>query len=396
MSDQARGPHGPAALGGIRVLDLGRVLSGPLCGRILADLGAEVIKIEPPGGVDARRFGPFYQGTSSYHRLLNRNKFGITLDLKSDGGRRALTGLVRRSDVLVENFRPGVIDRLGFPPERLLEINPRLVAVSISGYGRTGPLSGRPAYDLIVQAASGLMSVTGPDGGPPARAGVSVGDVVPGLYAATAVLAALHERARTGRGQHVDVAMFDGLLSILESVAMRALLTDEPIGPAGSHHAISAPFGTFATRDRPVAIAVANDPLFAALASALGHPEWTRDARFRTDDERGRHRRDLQKELEAELAGRTRDQVIEVLSAAGVPCGPVLGVREALRHGQAEARGMVRAETDGFPTLDNGFRVTGSRQDAFPAPEPGQHDHLVAGWMDEPVRTGGGREDHDV
>ncbi|WP_165494885.1 CaiB/BaiF CoA transferase family protein [Actinomadura roseirufa] len=385
-----------AALGGIRVLDLGRVLSGPFCGRILADLGAEVIKIESAAGDDGRHFGPFHEGTSSYHRLLNRNKFGITLDLKSDEGRRTLTALVRRSDVLVENFRPGVIDRLGFSPDRLLEINPRLVAVSISGFGRTGPLSDLPAYDLIVQAMSGLMSATGPDGGPGTRIGVSIGDIVPGMYAATAVLAALHQRERSGRGQHVDVAMFDGLLSVLESVAMRALLTDEPIAPTGSHHAISAPFGTFATRDEPIAIAVANDPLFAALASALGRPGWTGDARFRTDAERGRHRHELRTELEAALAGWTRDEAIEVLSAAGVPCGPVLGVRESLGHAQAAARGMVRTEADGFPTLGNGFRMAGSREDTMIAPALGQHNDLVAGWVGEPVRTGGRGENDDV
>ncbi|WP_067452042.1 CaiB/BaiF CoA transferase family protein [Actinomadura macra] len=389
-------PEQVAALDGVRVLDLGRVLSGPFCGRILADLGAEVIKIEPPTGDDGRHFGPFYDGTSSYHRLLNRNKFGITLDLKSDEGRQTLTELVRRSDVLIENFRPGVIDRLGFSPARLLEINPRLVAVSISGYGRTGPLSDQPAYDLIVQAMSGLMSVTGPDGGPPARLGASIGDIVPGMYAATAVLAALHQRTRSGRGQHIDVAMFDGLLSILESVAMRALLTDEPIAPTGSHHAISAPFGTFATSDQPIAIAVANDPLFAAFASALGHPEWTDDARFRTDAERGRNRHELQKELEAALTGWTRDGAIAALSAAGVPCGPVLDVRESLRHPQVSARGMVRTEADGFPTLDNGFRMVGSREGGTAAPALGQHNDLVAGWTGEPVRTEGRRENADV
>ncbi|TDB89662.1 CoA transferase [Actinomadura sp. KC216] len=385
-----------AALGGIRVLDLGRVLSAPLCGRILADLGAEVIKIEPPSGDDGRRFGPFYDGVSSYHRLLNRNKLGIVLDLKSDAGRRTFTELIKRADVLVENFRPGVLDRLGFPPARLLELNPRLVAVAISGYGRTGPLADRPAYDLIVQAASGLMSVTGPDGGPAARVGVSIGDIVPGMYAVTAVLAALHERARSGRGQYVDVAMLDGLLSILESVAMRALLTDEPVEPTGSHHAISAPFGTFATRDEPIAIAVANDTLFASLATALGHPEWTGDARFGTDADRGRNRHELRKELEAALVGMTRDDAIAALSDAGVPCGPVLDVRESLRHPQAEARGMVRTEADGFPTLGSGFRIAGSRADTLPAPALGQHDDLIAGWLDEPVRTGAGREGTDV
>ncbi|MDF5757725.1 CoA transferase [Spongiactinospora sp. TRM90649] len=398
MADQFQGNEDvvreqAAALDGIRVLDLGRVLSGPFCGRVLADLGAEVIKIEPPAGDDGRHFGPFYDGVSSYHRLLNRNKYGITLDLKTDEDRRTFTELIRRSDVLIENFRPGVIDRLGFSPERLLELNPRLVAVSISGYGRTGPLSGEPAYDLIVQAMSGLMSVTGPDGGPAARVGVSVGDMVPGMWAAIAVLAALRQRDATGRGQHIDVAMFDGLLSILESVAMRALLTDEPITPTGSHHAISAPFGTFATRDRPIAIAVANDPLFTALAAALGHPEWPGDARFRSDAERGRHRHELRKEVEGALSGLTHEEAIATLSAAGVPCGPVLDVRDTLNHPQVAARGMVRTEADGFPTLAAGFRMAGSREDGTTAPALGQHNDLVAAWIGEPARTRQGNDD---
>jgi CoA:oxalate CoA-transferase len=389
------GDHVPA-LQGIRVLDLGRILSGPLCGRILADLGAEVIKVESLGGDDGRQFGPFYSGDSSYHRMLNRNKFGITLDLKDDTDRGRLWGLVRRSDVLIENFRPGVMDRLGLSPATLLERNPGLVIVSISGYGQSGPLSGNPAYDLIVQAMSGLMSVTGPDGGPGVRVGISVGDIVPGMFGAMAALAALHERDRTGRGQHVDVAMFDGLLSVLESVGMRALLTDEEIIPSGGHHSISAPFGTFATKDHPVAIAVANDSLFARLAEALGRPEWKDDARFTSDERRGRHRRDLQREIEGVLEGLTRGETIERLEAAGIPCGPVLDVRQALSHPQAAARGIVRTEPDGFRTLDNGFRITGSLQEFRPAPSLGQHNHLIEAWLDEEPHNPDGTDDTSV
>jgi CoA:oxalate CoA-transferase len=379
-------------LSGIRVLDLGRILSGPLCGRVLADLGAEVIKVESPAGDDGRHFGPYHDGVSSYHRLLNRNKLGITLDLKADADRNRLVELVRRSDVLIENFRPGVMDRLGLAPATLLDLNPGLVIVSISGYGRSGPLSGHPAYDLIVQAMSGLMSATGPDGGPGVRVGISVGDLIPGMYGAMAALAALHERARTGRGQHVDVAMFDGLLSVLESVGMRALHTDEEITPSGSHHSISAPFGTFATKDHPVAIAIANDPLFARFAEALGRPSWPDDPRFTTDELRGRHRRELQREIEAALADLTSVEAIERLEAAGIPCGPVLDVREALSHPQAAARGMVRTEPDGFRTLDGGFRISGSLPEFRPAPVLGEHNHLIEAWLaDEPRGTDGAR-----
>ncbi|WP_033295609.1 CaiB/BaiF CoA transferase family protein [Amycolatopsis jejuensis] len=370
------------ALEGVRVVDLSRILSGPMCTRIFADLGAEVIKVEAPTGDDARHFGPFTEaGVSTFHRLLNRNKYGITLDLRTDDGRERLAGLIRRADVLVENFRPGVLGRLGFPPDELHRLNPRLIAVSISGFGQTGPSAGKPAYDLIVQALSGLMSVTGPDGGPGVRVGISIGDIVPALYAAVATLSALHERNRTGRGQHLDVAMFDSLISVLESTAMRALHTTEDMAPTGSHHAVSAPYGTFATKDEPVAIAVASDALFAKLADALDRPQWLVDGRYRSDADRARHRHALQSEVESALAGMTRDEAIEVLSEAGVPCGPVLSVREALAQPSVAARGLVRTEPDGFRTLDTGVRTTGTVDSFRPAPELGEHNDLIGEWI---------------
>lgn len=383
-----------AALDGVRVLDLGRVLSGPFCGRILADLGADVIKIEAETGDDGRHFGPFYDGESSYHRLLNRNKRGLTLDLKSDTGLQALRGLAARADVLIENFRPGVLSRLGIGPEALAEINPRLIVVSISGFGQDGPLSQMPAYDLIVQAMSGIMSVTGPDGGEPVRVGVSIGDMIPAQYAAIATFAALRQREMTGVGQHIDIAMFDALVSMLESVAMRALMTDDVVEPTGSHHAISAPFGTFATNDKPVAIAIANDSLFVRFAQAAGHPEWADDPRFVTDDVRGRHRDELREAIEGWLSTFTRDDAIALLGAAGIPCAPVLGVREALAHPHAAARGLVRTEADGFRTLANAFHLAGMRSTDDPAPRLGQHNDLLAKLLAEPVRTGEGHHGH--
>lgn len=376
------------ALAGLRVLDMGRILSGPLCGRILADLGAEVIKIEPPSGDDGRHFGPFYEGQSSYYRLLNRNKFGIVLDLKDDAHRQTLADLIARSDVLIENFRPGVMARFGFSAEEIAEINPRMVVVSISGFGQSGPLASAPAYDLIVQAMSGLMSVTGAEGGDPARVGVSIGDMVPALYATISILAALRQRDVTGRGQHIDIAMFDSLVSLLESVGMRALLSDEPVVATGSHHAISAPFGTFATADQPIAIAVANDVLFARLGAALDRPDWSDDPRFATDEDRGRNRHALQREIEGALAGRSRDDAIAVLSAAGVPCGPVLDVREVLAHEQVAARRLVRTEADGFRTLATPFELAGRGGPDRLAPRLGEHDGLVAEWTHDRLRTG--------
>ncbi|GAA4239792.1 CoA transferase [Actinomadura meridiana] len=374
------------ALEGIRVLDLSRVLSGPLCARSLADLGAEVIKIESPAGDDGRHFGPFVDGDSSFYRHLNRNKVGITLDLKNPADQERFARLVERSDVLIENFRPGVLARLGFPPDELLRLNPGLVAVSISGFGQSGPLADRPAYDLIVQAMSGLMSVTGPDGGPGVRVGVSIGDIVPALYATSAVLSALYQRERTGRGQHIDVSMFDGLVSILESVAMRALHTTEDVGPTGGHHAISAPYGTFETKDGPVAIAVASDTLFARLAGVLDRPGWLTDERYTTDADRGHNREELCVDVEEALAHLTREEALDLLGGAGVPCGPVLSVREALSHPHALARDLVRDEPDGFRTLAGGFRTTGTVDEFRPAPGQGEHDALVARWLAEEPR----------
>jgi CoA:oxalate CoA-transferase len=384
LTEQAR----DGLLAGVRVLDLGRVLAAPFCGLVLADFGAEVIKVEPPAGDDARRFGPFHGGASTYHRFLNRNKLGIVLDLKEPEGRARFERLVERSDVVIENFRPGALERLGLAPARLAELNPRLVVVSITGFGQTGPLARDPAYDLIVQAMSGLMSVTGPDGGEAVRVGVSLGDLVPGLYAALGCLAALHERERSGRGQHVDVSMFDGLLSLLESVAMRALHTDEELLPTGSHHAISAPFGTFRTADEPVAVAIANEPLFARFAEALGHPEWTSDPRFTDDAARAHNRRALQAEIEAVFERMRQDEILALLAAQGIPCSPVLDPRAALAHEQTAARSMVVEEADGFRTLASPLKLRGSVGVRRPAPALGEHNGLIESWLAEQPRTG--------
>jgi CoA:oxalate CoA-transferase len=374
-------------LSGIRVLDLGRVHSGPFCSRILADLGAEVIKIEPPHGDDSRQFGPFYNGTSGDYRLLNRNKYGITLDLKTDPGRDTLRELLLRSDVLVENFRPGVLARLVMPVEEMLELNPRLVVVSISGYGHSGPRRHAPAYDLIVQAASGLISITGPEDGPGVRVGVSIGDIVPGLYGAIGALAALTERTRTGRGQHVDVAMFDSLVSILENAAMQFLIEGNDPVPAGRHHPSSAPFGLFDTQDGAVAIAALNDVQFRKLLTALGREELTADPRFASDSLRGANRHELAAELETVLKQLPASQALAILTEAGVPCGPVNSLASAFADPQTEARGMVITEADGFRTLAAGVRTANSVPVLRSAPGLGQDNDRLAGWLAEQPRV---------
>lgn len=375
------------ALDGIRVLDLSRVLAGPFCAMMLADLGAEVIKVESPQGDDSRFFGPFVEGHSAYYRGFNRNKFGITLDLKVDEDRERLMGLARRSDIVIENFRPGVMERLGVSSATLQEANPRLIIVSITGFGQEGPLRDAPAYDLVAQAMSGLMSVTGWPGGDPTRVGISVGDIVPGLYAALAAVAAVHERNLTGRGQHIDVAMLDSLLSVLESVGLRALHeVEEPVA-TGNDHAMTAPFSTYTTKDGSVAIAVSNDRLFAKLAGALDRPEWMADPRFAAYPNRNSHREQLRREIEDALASMSTDEALARLRSYGVPAAKVLSVREALHQEHARHRGVVATESDGFVTLASPLRLTGSVPPS-PAPELGEHNDSMATWLHEPTRTG--------
>jgi CoA:oxalate CoA-transferase len=373
-------------LAGIRVVELGSMLAGPFCGMLLADLGAEVIKVEPPQGDPARTFRPFVDGTSTYYRLLNRGKLGISLDLKRPGDLRILLELLGRSDVLVENFRPGALGRLGIPVGDLRRAQPRLVVVSITGFGQDGPLHDLPAYDLLVQAMSGLMHATGPAGGGPTRSAVSLGDLVPGLYAALGAVAALYDRERTGRGRHVDVAMLDSLVSLLESVAMRALHSDEPIEPLGNDHALSAPFGTYRTSDGEIAIAIANDALFERFADALGRREWPHQARFATDADRAHHRLELRSEIEAALDGLSSEDALTRLREAGIPAGPLLGVRAALQQPQVIARGMVVEEEDGFRTLGSALKLGDAASAPRPAPRLGEHQALIDKWLREPLR----------
>jgi CoA:oxalate CoA-transferase len=386
LPSPAAGLGRPGSLEGLRVLDLSRVLAGPFCAMILADLGAEVIKVESPDGDDSRHFGPWYNGESAYYRLFNRSKFGVTMDLKDDGERARLLELARRSDVVIENFRPGVMERLGLSAARLMAENPRLVIVSISGFGQDGPLQNAPAYDLIAQAMSGLMSITGWPGGQPTRVGISIGDVIPGLYGAIAALAAINERHTTGRGQHIDVAMLDSLVSVLESVGMRALHGEEPVA-CGNDHAMSTPFSTSQTGDGAIAIAIAGDRLFPRLTEALNRPEWLQDERFMEQTRRNEFPVEFREALEAALRPFTADEAIELLSAHHVPVSKVSTVNQALSSEHAVHRGAVATESDGFRTLASPLRLTGSVAPS-PAPTLGQHNALIDQWASGPLRTG--------
>ena len=374
-----------APLSGIRVLDLSRVLAGPFCSMILADLGAEVIKVESPWGDDSRQFGPFVDGTSAYYRLFNRSKMGITLDFKNDDDKEVLRDLVRRADVVVENFRPGVLEKLGLAPKDLLEINPRLVVTSISGFGQTGSLAKEPAYDLVAQAMSGLMSITGWPNSKPTRVGISLGDLIPGLYAAIGTVSALYQRESTGTGQHLDLAMYDSLISVMESVGMRALYDDTPPTRIGNDHGLSAPFSTYATKDGDVVIAITTNRLFERLANALGIPEMATDHRFAEPVARSENRVALRELIEEALSTKTRAETIALFEEHGVPTARVYDLDEALRSPFAEERGVIAEETDGFRTLASPLKLAGMEAPK-PAPELGQHNDRIESWLSEDPR----------
>jgi CoA:oxalate CoA-transferase len=333
----ARGP-----LAGYRILDLSHILAGPYCTMILADLGAEVIKVERPGtGDPARGYGPFLKGESAYFMSLNRGKKSITLDLKSSKGRDVLWRLVERCDVLVENFRPGTLERLGFGYERIREVNPRMVVASVTGFGQSGPWMDKPALDVIVQALSGSMSITGDPEGPPMRTGFSIGDIVPGIFSALAILAALIHRERTGEGQRIDIAMFDCLLALLENAIVRYTSTGQVPPRYGSRHPSIAPFDVFRAKDGYVAIGVVSESLWRRFCRVLGREDLIQDERFGDNDSRNRNYGELKEIIEAWTRELPREEVVRRMLSEGVPSGPVNTVDIAVESEQTRARQMV-------------------------------------------------------
>ncbi len=337
-----RGP-----LSGITIIDLSRILAGPYCTLLLAELGARVIKVEPPGqGDDARQYGPFKNGKSAYFVSVNRGKELIALDLKSPAGREIFERLLDKADALVENFRPGTMEKLGYGWESLHRRYPRLVYAAASGFGHSGPYSHYPAYDMVVQGLGGIMSITGHPGMALTRVGTSVGDLAGGLYTAVALNAALLHRERTGEATKVDVALFDCQLALLENAIMRYTTTGEIPGPMGARHPSITPFEAFATRDGNIIIAAGNDGLFAKLAHALGRGDLAENPLFKTNALRNQHQAALQAEIESVLLSEDTDHWIAVLEAAGVPCGPVNNIAQALAHPQTAARNMLVSVDD--------------------------------------------------
>jgi CoA:oxalate CoA-transferase len=360
---------GTGPLSGVTVVDLTRVLAGPYCTLILADLGARVVKVELPGrGDDARHIGPFVESRSAYFASVNRGKESIALDLKNAADREIFERLLARADVLVENFRPGTMEKLGYGWETLHPRHPRLIYAAASGFGHTGPYADRPAYDLVAQAMGGIMSVTGHPGAPPTRVGTSIGDITAGLFTAVGVNAALLHREREGRGLKIDVAMLDCQLAILENAVARYLATGEAPGPIGARHPSITPFDAFATGDGYVVVAVGNDALFGKLCDVLGRPELQEDPRFATNAGRTEHEAELKAEIEAALGQEGSETWLERLGASGIPCGPIQNVEALLRDPQIAARNMVveldDPEIGPMRTAGNPIKLSG-----FPDPK---------------------------
>ncbi len=370
-------------LTGITVIEVGLNLAGPLAGEILADLGAEVIKVErPQGGDDARGWGPpFVQGSSVTFHSMNRNKQSITVDFKNPDELARLHHLIGEADIFLHNLRPGVAEEVGLGAETLLKLNPRLIYCAISAFGHQGPLRSKPGYEILLQAFAGLMSVTGEADGPPVRMGTSVVDFGTGMWTAIAALAALHQRDQTGRGCVIHTSLFETALFWLCNFFARYLAS----GEIPQRHATGSPtqvaFGAFETQNGPLVIGVANDRLFAKLAHALNRPEWADDPRFRTSADRLAHRDLLIGEIRALLRQATKEQWMERLEAAGIPCAPILTLPEVLAHPQTQALGILQTPPGselkllGLPLSFNGVRPALRHR----APYLGEHNPQVFG-----------------
>jgi CoA:oxalate CoA-transferase len=329
-------------LSGLVVVDLTRVLAGPYCTMVLADLGARVIKVETPEtGDDSRHIGPFIKGKSAYFMSLNRGKESIALNLKDDADRSIFEDLLARADVLVENYRPGVMEKLGYGWDDLHARYPRLIYAAASGFGHTGPYKTRPAYDMVVQGMGGIMSITGHPGGPPTRVGSSIGDITAGLFTAIGVNAALYHRESSGEGMKVDVAMLDCQVAILENAIARYAATGVAPGPLGARHPSITPFAAYQASDGHIIIAAGNNTLFERLCGVLERPDLLADEGFATNDLRSQNVDRLAQEMERTLKSDTVDAWMEKLEAAGVPCGPINNVEQALNDPHVRSRNMV-------------------------------------------------------
>ena len=328
-------------LSGLLVLDLTRVLVGPYCTMILSDLGARVIKVEAPGvGDDSRGFGPFIEDQSAYFMSLNRNKESIALNLKVEEDKKIFEKILDKTDILVENFKPGTLTKWGYGWENLKDKYPKLIYASASGFGQTGPLKELPAYDMVVQGMGGLMSVTGQPDSEPTRVGTSIGDITAGLFTAIGINAALYDRQKTGKGMYIDVSMLDCQIAILENAIARYLSKGEIPKPMGSRHPSISPFEAFKTKDSYIIIAAGNDKLFEGMCKVFDLDLY-KDEKFKTNADRNKNIEELKKILEDKLKDKTTSEWCKVLEAKRIPCGPINNIKEAVESPQTKARNMI-------------------------------------------------------
>lgn len=332
----------PKPLDGLRVIDLTRVLAGPFCTMLLADMGADVIKIEnPDGGDDSRAFGPYKQGLSAYYMGLNRSKRSVTLNLKNEKAKEMLKSLVRDADVVVENFKPGTMNKLGLSYEVLREVNPKIIYAASSGFGQTGPYSPRAAYDLIIQGMSGFMSITGFDADNPVKAGSSIADIFAGVFTTIGILAALEHRRKTGAGQMVDVAMLDCMVATLENALATFDCTDKSPEPIGNVHRSIAPFASFRTADGQVNVCAGNDDLWRRFCEAIGMENYVSDPRFADNKVRVANFGELAPLINERMEGKTTAEWTAILDAVKVPCGPIMNLQQVVADPHIQARNMI-------------------------------------------------------
>ena len=370
-------------LHGLTVIDLTRVLAGPYCAMLLGDMGAEVLKIEEPvHGDDTRAWAPLQDGVSTFFLGMNRSKKSVAIDLKTRDGAETLRRLIRTADILIENFRPGSLMKLGFDYDTVRAWNPQLVYCSISGYGQQGPKRDLPGYDAVIQGESGLMHVTGAPDGPPTRVGVAITDYLAGLYAMNGILLALRDRDETGLGQHVDIALLDAMTSALALPANVFFATGQELGREGNDHHSLTPYEAVNVTDGLVVVAVGNQRLWHQFCRAIGQPELDTDPRFVTNTDRMQHRAELKTLLATCLAGLTRDQLIGQLRAHAVPCGQVRTVAEALADPQLAARDMIvelaHPKLGTVRLLGNPIKLSRSPAEIYrPPPTLGEHTEEV-------------------
>lgn len=387
MNDEVE-PAWKGPLAGLRVLDFTRVLSGPFTTQLLGDLGADIIKVEPPGGDSTRKIPPHRDGESHYFLGINRSKRSIVIDLKQDAGIELAKRLVSKVDVLIENFRPDVMKRFGLDYETLEGINPRLIYCAMSGFGLSGPMRDRPSFDIVTQALTGVLSVNGEPGRQPVKLGLPMGDLVGGVFGPAAILSALYERSQTGRGRLIDVSLFDGLIGMLGYLGQLPFFTGRDPEPVGSGHPSVSPYGAYRTRDGQIIVACLTDQFWNRLSGILQPKDLAEDPRFATMEDRRRNREALDAIIEAFTSRRTVEEMSTLLDRHDIPNAPILGVKEALAQPHAAARDMlVMAEHQtlgSIPIVGRSVKFSGVSQQPLRAPPVlGQHtDEILRELLD--------------